>query len=217
MTYANVSNGQNPSFGNRGSICKYINMCYNIYTHMNLSRTNIHVLRTDAFDIPAIRAAIVVLFFFAAAFLNYGFLLFALAAYGVAGIRTVKKGKTSKLQKCIQFYSFEVAVLLFGVMAELCFRAWLPSLSAAGAFPRTVAWLALAAVLLSTKFILITHAAEAFSQPKWFAEKAKDSRSVLVALGLLVAALALLIGAYAGPAAERIPAFFLKALVPGIV
>jgi len=149
--------------------------------------------------------------------LNYGFLLVLCAAYCVLGVKKAQKGKMSLPQKYIHFFTFEIAVLLFGLMVELCFRAWQPSLSSVSAFPRTFLWLGLAGTLLYTKFVLLTHAAEAFSEPKWFASKMKDTRSVIAGLMLLIASLVFLIAAYAGPAAERIPALLLKALVPGIV
>lgn len=184
---------------------------------MNLSPTYTRIHWKTYAEIPAIRAAILVFFFFAAAFLNYGFLILFLIAYCVLAAKNMKKGKMSVFQACISCLSLETAALLFGLLFEVCFRAWQPGFHAMNAIPRMLAWLSLAIVLLSTKFVLITHMANALTQPKWFASRMKDARHVAIALALLVLSLACLLASFAGPAADRIPFFLLKAVIPGIV
>lgn len=184
---------------------------------MNLSRTYTRIQWNDYAEVPAIRAAILVFFFFSAAFLNYGFLLLLFVAYCVLAVKNMKRGKTSLFQAYIQCLSLETAVLVFGVLFELCFHVWKPALPALGVFPRMLLWLSFATVLLSTKFVLITHLTDALSQPKWFAARMKDARHVVVSFALLALSLALLLASFAGPGADAIPSFLLKAVIPGIV
>ena len=184
---------------------------------MNLSLTHTKQSLGAFGDIPAIHAAVLVLFFFAAAFLNYGFMLVILIAYGILGMRNLKQGKAPLIQKCIQFFSFETAVLLFGVTFELCFHVWTPSMPLLPVFVRTLVWLLFASVLLSTKFLIITHTADALTQPKWFMEKMRGNLHVIIALVLLLAALACVFLAYAGPNTENIPVFLFKMVIPGIL
>lgn len=184
---------------------------------MNQSNTHANIAWKSYADVPAIRASILVSFFFAAAFLSYGFLLLFFVAYAFVAVRAARKGRGSLVSKLIQSLSFETAVLIFGLAFELCFRAWKPGFSSLHTSVRALAWLSFAAVLLSTKFILITHAIDAWLQPKYMALKAKKTAHVIVAFALLIASVACLTAAIAGPLAMNIPSFLGDALTPGIL
>jgi len=183
---------------------------------MNVSLTQTKQDWSEYLDIPAIRAGLIVLFFFASAFLNYGFLIILFAAYVALVSVAITNRKVSRVRQGIQFLSFETAVLVFGIAFELCFRAWKPAFPSLPTTLRALAWLTLAGVLLTTKFILIRNIVEAYSDDKWFVEKLRGTMHVFRALILLVAALVALVAAYAGPDGSRIGEFLLKTAVPGI-
>jgi len=169
-------------------------------------------------DVPALHAAGIVIVFFAASFLNFGWMALAFAAYASLAVHSyagVKK--TSKAQYLLQVLSFEAAVLLFGLFFQTGFHAWMPSLPSFHQGVRVFLWLLLGAVLLSTKFFLITRLYDALIIPRWFALVQKHSSGPLLAFFLLLLSLGAYFLALAGPDGTLVPQFLLQLLVPGLM
>lgn len=166
-------------------------------------------------EVPAIHAAGIVSVFFGAAFLNFGWMLVVFAAYALLAIRSLRSRRIHSLFEYIRCLSLEASVLLFGLLYEVCFRSWTPVLPSLSPLARALLWLMLAAVLLSTKFFLITRIVDASSDPRWFSRSVKGTAGIFLAFVFLVASLAAFLLAQFGPNSGEIPLLILKALIPG--
>lgn len=182
-------------------------------------RSQTHILRAwnEYRDVPAIHAASIVSIFFCAAFLNFGWMLVVFAAYAIMAVRSLRSRRVRSMSAYVYCLSLEAAVLLFGLVYEVCFQSWTPVLPSLSPMVRAFLWLMLAAVLLSTKFFLITRLVDASADERWFTRAAKNTSAALLAFIFLVASLGAFLLAQFGPSANDIPAVLLKALVPGIL
>lgn len=178
-----------------------------------------HILRAwnEYREVPAIHAAGIVSVFFCAAFLNFGWMLVVFAAYALMAVRSLRSRKVSSVLAYVQCLSLEVAVLLFGILYEVCFQAWMPVFPTLNPMVRTSLWLMLAAVLLSTKFFLIARIVDASADDRWFQRASKEASHVYVAFALLIASLGVFLFAQFGPAADQMSALIMRMLVPGIL
>ncbi len=168
-------------------------------------------------DVPAIHAASIVSVFFCAAFLNFGWMLVVFAAYALMAVRSLRTRKVRSIIAYVQCLSLEASVLLFGLLYEVCFKSWMPVLPSLSPMVRAFLWLMLAAVLLSTKFFLLTRIVDASADERWFSRAAKNTSALFLAFVLLVASLGAFVLAQFGPSSGDIPVVLLKALVPGIL
>lgn len=181
------------------------------------SKTNILKAWNEYREIPAIHAAGIVSVFFAAAFLNYGWMLAVFALYALLAVRSLRSRRGRSLLVYVQCLSLEAAVLSFGLLYEICFQAWMPVLPSFHPILRTLLWVMLACVLLSTRFFLIARVVDASSDAHWFDYQLKNTTHAVISFTLLVGALSLFILAQFGPDSAKIPDLILRSMVPEIL
>lgn len=169
-------------------------------------------------DVPALHAAGIVTVFFAAAFLNFGWMLLAFAMYAALAVRAYAgQGKGAFPQYLLHVLSFEAAVLLFGIFFEVSFHAWMPALPTFQQGARMSLWLLLAIVLLATKFFLLTRAYDAYVIPRWFALVQKHTSGPFLAFFLLILTIVAYFLALLGPDAKDVPELLLITVIPSLM
>lgn len=181
-------------------------------------RSKIHAYQiwNEFREVPAMHAAVTVFAFFCAVFLNFGWMLVVLAAYVLLAIRSLSS-RRRPIASYVQCLSLESSVLLFGVLYDVCFHAWMPVLPSFAPIYRTLSWLMLAFVLVSVKFFLITRFADALSDERWYERALESTSALLLSFVFLIASLGVFLLAQFGPGAGDIPFLILRSLTPGIL
>ncbi len=180
------------------------------------SKIHAHQIWNEFREVPAMHAAATVCAFFCAVFLNFGWMLVVLAAYAFLTIRSLSS-RPRPIASYVQCLSLESSVLLFGVLYDVCFHAWLPVLPSFGPMSRAFSWLMLAFVLVSVKFFLITRIADALSDERRYERALANTSTLLLSFVFLIASLGVFVLAQFGPGAGEIPFLILRSVTPGIL